>query len=71
MSNLIVTVQAAQAGFTGYARQGAREHQATATCPELAARLAAAELFGADLPTVRAEHKQGGTWSANLSPRRP
>lgn len=63
----LVTIETAAGGFTAYARQGAREHQATATSPELAARLAAAGLHGLQLIDVRgAERLKPGTWSCTF-----
>ena len=68
--SLIVNVETAAGGFRAYARQGPREHQASATSPELAARLAGAELLNLEVHYVRAERKQPGIWAATESTRR-
>lgn len=70
MSSVIVNVDTGAGGFTAYAKQGPREHSSTATSPELAARLAAAELFQQPIDHVRAERKQPGVWHASVSGRR-
>lgn len=63
MSNIPVTIETSAGGFTAYARQGTRDHQATGNSPELAAKLAGAELLGLCIADVRAERKAPGVWS--------
>lgn len=62
MSSILVTTETSAGGFSAYARQGPREHQATGNSPELAARIAGAELLGLGTADVRAERKGAGAW---------
>lgn len=64
MSAVLVSVDTASGGFAATARQGVREHEAMASSPELAARLAASALLALELPDVRAEWVSPGVWRA-------
>lgn len=62
--SVLVSVDTASGGFCATARQGGREHDAMASSPELAARLAASALLGRELHDVRAERVKPGVWRA-------
>jgi hypothetical protein len=63
MATQLVQVETGAGGFTAYARHANREHSATATSPDLAARLAATGLHSLQLVDVKsAERVQPRTW---------
>lgn len=65
--SLIVTIEAG-AGFKATARQGPHEHEATASSPILAAKLAAAGITGREAHEAQVERKAPNTYAVTFKP---
>ncbi len=63
----LVAIETRAGGFSAIARASNREHQASASSPDLAARLAAAGLHGLSLSEVQScQRESPGLWKVTF-----